>query len=184
MNTTFNTMNTMVEIFNALASVKGHQFVGVVTETSVRMNKTGNPYFGRVTKVTTSRVSFNYSYENACNNRAEKEGYDRNFVTESLPWGQWIDGQTNRLISHKGGVFVRFYKIPTELPKVTYYLDGVEVTDNSVLNEIFSYIPQRSDYSKKQAEAGIVDIEKQCKPYAVALENILRITIGGVTYSK
>lgn len=174
-------MNT---IFNALASVKGHQFVGLVTETSVRMNKTGNPYFGRVTKVSTSRVSFNYSYENACNNRAEKAGFERTFEAESLPWGQWIDGYANKLISHKGSIFVRFYKIPTETAKVVYYLDGAEVTDMATLNEILSYIPQRADYSKKQAEVGITDADKQCKPYAVGLENIVKITIGGITYER
>lgn len=185
MNTTFNTNNAMVNaVMDALASVKGHQFVGLVTETSVRMNKRNNPYFGRVTKVSQCNASFNYSYENACNNRVEKVNGERLFVTESLPWGSWIKGYENKFISHNGGIFVRFYKIPNEVVKVTYYLDGVEVTDKSMLNEIISFIPTRKDYSAKQASLGVTEYEKQCHPYAIGVENIVRLTLNGVVYER
>ena len=181
MRTTITMSNTMTDIFNALSSVKGHQFVGLTTDTEVKMNKTGNPYVGRVRKVSSYRASFNYSYENACNNRAERAGNERTFVTEKLPWGEWIKGYENKFIAHKDRVYVRVYQIPTEVAKVEYYLDGVRV-DGRVLEDIMRFVPQKNVYSKKQAEVGIIDVDKQVKPYAIDLENIVRITIGGVTY--
>ena len=168
-------MNT---IFNALASVKGHQFVGIVMTTSVKMNKTGNPYYGRLTKRTHASMSFNYDYENAVNNRLEKKGLERNFDGSKLPWGEWLE--YNRFISHKGEVYVRLYEIPTNTPKVEYLLDGVAVSAEELEN-IKPYLPTRKA-SAKQEDAGLEDRE-QVYPKAVNLLNIESITISGVTYT-
>lgn len=63
----------MTNIISALANAKGFQFVGLTYENEVKMNKTGNPYYGRLTKVVSGQMCFNGNYENMVNNRIERE---------------------------------------------------------------------------------------------------------------
>ena len=177
METTMNT-NTMTMI-NALSMVKGHQFVGVVMTTAVKMNKTGNPYYGRLTKRVKASMSFNYNYEKAVNNRLEREGKEPNFDGGKLPWGTW--SVYNKFISHKGELYVRLYEIPTNVPQVVYLLDGVEVSEVEMA-QIRPYLPTRKA-SAKQEDAGLVE-EKQVMPKAVNVANIDSLSICGVIYTR
>lgn len=168
------------EIFEILAGIKGHRMVHITTLTDVRMNKTGNPFYGRVQKMTSVGVSFNRSYENSVNNKIEKNGGERTFKSEPLPYGEWIKGLENKMYEHKGVVYVRFYTKPNEVAKVTYYLDGVAIEKGSMMEkEIMAWIPTKSHTSKKQEDAGLSK-EEQVYPYGVKLENILRVAFKGV----
>ena len=169
----------MNAIFNALSAIKGHQFVGIVMTTSVKMNKTGNPYYGRLTKRTHTSMSFNYDYENAVNNHLEKKGLERTFDGDKLPWGTW--SVYNKFISHKGELYVRLYEIPTNVPQVVYLLDGVEVSEVEMA-KIRPYLPTRKA-SAKQEDAGLAE-EKQVMPKAVNVANIDSLSICGVTYTR
>ena len=170
----------MNAIFNALSAIKGHQFVGIVMTTSVKMNKTGNPYYGRLTKRTHTSMSFNYDYENAVNNHLEKKGLERTFDGDKLPWGTWIKGFENKFISHKGEVYVRLYEISSNTPKVEYLLDGVAVSAEE-LSKIRPYLPTKKESAKQSAEG--LNESEQVRPKAVNLLSIESITISGVTYT-
>jgi len=73
---------TKNELLNVLMNVNGTPFVHLVMETPVRMNKTGNPYFGRVIKRTTGNFYLGSEYQKRVNNNRVKEGLEPNFETE------------------------------------------------------------------------------------------------------
>lgn len=178
MATTINT------IINAMTSAKGFQFVGITYGNEVRMNKGGNPYYGRLTKVVSGQMCFNGNYENMVNNRIEREGFEGvEFVSDKLPWGQWVEGGVNKVITHKGEFYIRLYPTPNTKMKVTYYLDGVECTESEVsmiLKAIAPFLPKQKE-SAKQSECGLEGV-KQLHPQSIKLSNIREISINGVTY--
>ena len=170
--------NTMTMV-NALSMVKGHQFVGVEMTTDVKMNKTGNPYYGRLSKRVKATMSFNYDYETAVNNRLIREGKEGNFDASKLPWGTW--SVRNKFITHKGELYVRLYEIPTNVPQVVYLLDGVEISEIEMV-KVRPYLPTKKA-SAKQESAGLVE-EKQVMPKAVNINNINSLSICGVVYTR
>lgn len=168
---------------NAIAEQKSHTFVSVVYENEVKMNKRGNPYYGRVTKRTIVQVDFNGVYQNKVNNSIEKNlGVEGEFTTSPLPYGKWMDGLVNKFYEHKGEIYLRFYEHKGAVSHVTYYLDGVEVGERE-MELIAPYLPQpKVWYSKKQAEMGLSE-DEMVKPYGVKLSNVESVTLNGVTYT-
>ena len=185
MTTSHNTNNIMgtSAIFNALASAKGYQFICITYTNEVKMNKRGNPYYGRVTKRTKVQVDFNGVYQNKVNNSIERNlGVEGGFVTSPLPYGQWMVGLVNKFYEHNGEIYLRYYEHKGAVPHVTYYLDGVEVGERE-MELITPYLPQpKAWYSKKQAEMGLSK-EEMVKPYGVKLSNVESVTLNGLTYA-
>lgn len=169
-NKTTNTMNT---IYNTLNALKGNNFIAVATLTEAKMNKRNNPLAGRVMKLTESVYQFGYSYENAVNNRLEKQGDERTFTTDSLPWGNWI--VPNKFIAHNCEIYVRFYTAANNQPKITYFVDNRLATAEEI--EIIKAFTPAPKESAKQAAHGLT--ENQVKPMAINLKNILKIKING-----
>ena len=174
----FVTPNEFAEVINNL---KGCQFASIayVSDTaSIDKKLIGgkkNPYNGKLKSITTmSGIQIGANYENAVNNRTE----EREFVAESLPWGEWM--RPNYLISHKGNVYLRAYKTKASDTKVAYYEDNVLVEDKATLSDINKNIRTNGE-SKRQSEIGI-DEKDQVKPFTVNIANITSAVIDGVTY--
>lgn len=160
---------------NAIAEQKSHTFVSVVYENEVKMNKRGNPYYGRVTKRVSAQMSFCYSYENACNNRCA-DGVT--FVADSLPWGEWL--MPNKVIKHKDEIYIRLYDINGRKPHTDYFVDGKPCTMEQY-REFAGFLPKSRVVSEKQSEHGI-DAERQVYPRAIKMSCIREFTMNGVTY--
>ena len=160
---------------NAIAEQKSHTFVSVVYENEVKMNKRGNPYYGRVTKRVSAQMSFCYSYENACNNRCT-DGVT--FVADSLPWGEWL--MPNKVIKHKEEIYIRLYDINGRKPHTDYFVDGKPCTMEQY-REFAGFLPKSRVVSEKQSEHGI-DAERQVYPRAIKVTSIREFTMNGVTY--
>lgn len=165
-------------MFNALCETKGCQFISYVSIKEHKMNKRNNPLYGRVRKITASNCQFNYNYEKAVNNRLEKAGKEGNFESSTLPWGKWIEGQENKLIEHKGEIYVRLYKAKNCKRKVEYLVDGRIATEEE--KAIISAYTPKSSGSVKQAEYGLS--ENQVEPFSVKLKDIVRLAINDVRY--
>lgn len=163
----------MNAIYNTLANLKGNNFIAVATLTDAKMNKRNNPLAGRVMKLTEAVYQFGYSYENAVNNRLEKQGDERNFTTDSLPWGSWI--VPNKFIAHNGEIYVRFYTTASNRPKVTYFVDNRLATAEEI--EIIKSFTPAPKENAKQAAYGLT--ENQVKPMAINLKNIKKIKVNG-----
>lgn len=133
---------------------------------------------GVVTKHTEGIVQMKYSYENAVNNRLEKQGDERNFKAQGLPFGQWFI--PNFLIAHKGEMFIRFYTFKGGKLETTYFVDGRKATENETAL-IKAYKAQRAD-SKTQSESGLND--NQVKPCALKCDNLIALDCGEYHYRR
>lgn len=134
-----------------------------------------NPFNGHVSAITSmSGIQINASYEKAVNNRIKGE---KDFKAESLPWGEWFI--PNKVITHKGKMYLRFYVTKSAKTEKAYYYDGERV-DEEMAKDIASNI-RESKPSARQAEVGISE-EDMVKPFTVAAENISAITLNGTTY--
>lgn len=164
------------EIINKLENVKGCQFATLTYKSTVSGLKR---ILGcEPTKICTMGVQFNYSYENAVNNRLEKAGETPDFEAEPLPWGVW---QTpNKTIAHKGNVYVRFYTYKNAPHTAQYFVNGLQA-EGDTLQVILDKVKKDADKeSARQANAGLTD--NQVRPFAINADNIISITIDGNTY--
>lgn len=167
-------------LYGALSLTKGCTFVSVTIASEAKMSKKGNPLAGRVTKIADYNCQYNFSYENAVNNRIAKQGGNAKFEAQSLPWGEWVCGQENRIISHKGEFYVRFYLAKGCKAEIRYLVDGMPATAEEI-GVIKAFTPARKP-SGTQSASGLTT--NQVEPFTAKLANIYSLTINGVTYSE
>ena len=165
------TKEQFVEFIN---NIKGCQFVNVVAITDADMYLRNNPYRGRVKKFTVTPMQINYDYETAVNNRLRKIGEEPNFKADKLPFGTWLQGFENKIITYKDELYLRTYCVKNKHPKTFYLLDGVLVNDEQ-MTEIKQWLKPTST-SDKQSNAGL-EKDYQVKPRTYKFESIIAITI-------
>ena len=169
---------TRSQFADTVTAIKGATFMSLRLRTEPKMRKTNNPYFGRVEKVSQTNVTVGAIYQNSVNRQSEREGNEKagDFEAMSLPWGQWL--VPNKLITHKGKLYLRAQVNAHMVPDVTYEIDGKEATSEQ-LAELETFIQTRKP-SARQKEQGN---EKEVKPFTVAIENIEEVTESGATYT-
>ena len=158
-----------------VGNINGCKFINVIALTDADMYLKGNPFRGRVKKFTITPMQFGYDYENAVNNRLEREGKERTFSADNLPWGAWVEGMRNKVLTHKGMMYLRTYCVRNRKPKTYYLVDGVLATAEQML-EIKQWLKPTS-VSIKQENAGL-DEEYQVKPRDYKFESIIAVTIN------
>ena len=168
--------NKLVELISA---IKGCQFANITALTNAEMNKRHNPFYGRVQKLTSMTIQLNYSYENAVNRHLSNNGLEENFVADKLTWGEWLI--PNKIIAHKGEMYLRTYVPRNAKPIVIYLLDGRKATDEEI-NAFKSFLKQSTN-SKKQSKYGLED-DEQVKPRTFSFESIQRLHTNGVIWLK
>ena len=187
-NNTANTMNTIVMnakgIANMMANIKGATICTIDTVTVPKMNKTGNPYFGKVVKVARVQMQFGYDYENAVNNRLKAMGLEPNFDAMGRKWGVWV--VPNKVAEHKGELYLRFYTMenPNSISEVYYAINEggkYRVANPSEVAEIKSFMPNKGE-SNRQSEAGLT--EHQVEPREFKISSIRKIAVNGVVYER
>lgn len=165
-------------ILAVLNTIKVGTFCEVHSLTEPKMRKTGNPFNGhRVQKMTIQTLQWGYNYENGVNNRIGDTKHET-FVAEPLKWGEWLI--PNKVITHKGSLYARFYKVDNEMASsnVTYLIDGIIATEEQ--EEVIKSFLIASSSSARQAEVGLT--ERQVKPRDFAFSSILGIKTAGVLY--
>ncbi len=173
------TINThqLQDIINGIPS---HRFVTVTTETDFRMNKTGNPYFGNVTKRTTANVSLNFDYENAVNNRQEKQTGERNFVAKERTWGGKVDNKTVSKVEANGDVkqyvALGYKSAPSS---VTYFLKdtGESISYDNIRMYAVSKPTSKQVADKQGVEEGTEVVYRNVK-----MGNVKELTYDNVHY--
>lgn len=110
MNSTKQTI-TRKELIEKLSSFKGAKIATVITETVPDMNKTRNPYYGDVAKLSRMNVMFNASYGNAIAKKAVAQlepslakKTSVQAVVQPRTWGKRIDKTC--LIEHEDKTYV------------------------------------------------------------------------------
>jgi len=178
------------ELFELLKNIKGATIVAMTATTTPKMNKTCkvmvgeeeiveyNPYYKDVVTKVSERENyqFGYNYENGVNNRLEAQGCEATFKSEELPWGAWE--VTNKIISHKGNLYGRFYRMANSIEKNAYFINGVKATKEEV-ETIKKFLPKPKG-SNRQENAGLA--EHQVEPMTFAFASIDEIRVNGETY--
>ena len=158
-----------------LRDLKGCQFISVISMTDADMYLRNNPFRGRVKKVTFTPMQFNYDYETAVNNRLEREGKERSFSADHLKWGVWVEGMRNKVITHKGGLYLRTYCVKGATPRSFYLLDG-HLASAEEYEQFASFLKPES-VSAKQCEAGL-DESDHVKPRTYGFGSLIAVTIN------
>ena len=175
MTYTMQTIKT-TDILSVLSTISNGTFVGVHSLTEPKMRKTNNPFNGhKVQKMTIQTMQYGYSYENAVNNRI---GSEETFVAEPLKWGEWLI--PNKVITHKGKLYARFYKVDNDTkPNVMYLVDGIIATEEE--EEVIKSFLVAPSTSNRQAEVGLTT--HQVKPRDFAFDSIIGLAINGEMYN-
>lgn len=114
--------------------------VGLLTETEPVLRKKDNPNKDKkVVRITRRNGFVGGSYESIVNNLQEKQGGERTFEAEPLPWGRHL----NRFfIEHKGVLYLKFFPLASGCNgEDRWEVDGVAV-DFSVIEP---FLPKTSE---------------------------------------
>jgi hypothetical protein len=164
----FVTKSDVIRIFG---QIEKPTFTNIVTETPLRMNKKGNPFFGKVTKRSSCNYSVGMVYENRVNNNEIKEGLDGTFKTESLKGKKHvnkvvlIDKETESI--HYVMV-ERFFEVK---PQVSYTFEG-----NSIEKVMFQDFMIKYQENHKQQQ------DRKVMVLTPKVENIKEFTLEGNYY--
>ncbi|MBO7241533.1 MAG: hypothetical protein J6U90_03695 [Methanobrevibacter sp.] len=162
--------------------------IEVQTNSSVKMNKKGNPLKdSNVTKQQSFEAIFGRNYEkmvneSASNNDICKEG-EQVFKSQKLPYGEWVEGGVDRVIKHtnkegKEKFYIRCYN---PIYKSTeYYVNGLKATKEEE-ETIKSFIPNKKSESQSQKEIGL-EKEHQVSVNNIDFDNIVEINVNGIVY--
>jgi hypothetical protein len=158
--------------------------VVLVATTFPKMNKRGNPFFGRVSKVSKVSGSINWLYSKWVNDQRErengftvleggavKEGVVEKFVAEKRRWGQRLE--RSPYVEHNGKYYLELGV--DESLEHNYYLDGEIVPKDS---ELFESIKPWLPKPRKSNRQG-VDNDVILRDYAEASVTAIEIDPEG-----
>ena len=179
--TTPKKMNTSVkerikishqELITILMGVNKPTFTHIVSLTKPKMNKTNNPYFDKVNKLSKGTYFIGGTYEDMVNTRMVKEGIEPTFESKECSVGKHIEGskclQVNeRLNKH----YLQYFIFQTSKIKSEFEFEG-----NSIDKQIFeSYLVKKSETSRQPQE-------NKHQPQSLTTTNIKEISLDGKVY--
>jgi hypothetical protein len=163
---------------------KGTFGISLVAVTEPKMNKKGNPFFGRVKKATyITNVALGYTYENVVNNRLDRKGLESNFESEKPKGKSWLEFPY-LLVSDKDNTQQYLRTTMRKNSKIDniYLLDGKIVNDLDIINQIKNWLP-KSSTSAKQETFGLAE-EEQVIIRDFKVENIVSLMQGEKKYTN
>lgn len=160
------------EIIEVLKQVEKSTFINVTMETEVRMNKTNNPFFGQVRKLSNCNYLIGNDYETRVNSNEEKEGLEGDFVSLKPSGKSHVSKCV--LVDDKTGTthYLMVERFDEVKPKVTYIQNGI----GEILKEQFeNFLVKTSDTSRQDQERKVMVITPK-------IENIREMSLNGVHY--
>jgi hypothetical protein len=176
---------TKAELVEKMLTLRNgsHTFGGIVLATEPKMNKGGNPFHNRVTKLAKWSFGINTEYLTKLMKEMERQGLDTSALTEPTSNYVRYNDKKNcsvlRLKSNLSKLYLNLFPNKDKISFVEYYLDGVLATELETA-QIKSWIGEDKP-SAKQTELGISE-ERQIKIRTPKLESVVAITLEGVTY--
>lgn len=138
----------------------------------------------RVMRLQTIEYGFGGSYEQRVNEALAENNIEGEFKSQPLKWGKWVEGAEGAVISHtKDGVdklYMRCYVKADGVKSNEYFVNGKSATESEI-ETIKQFAPNRTKDCSTQSEVGL-EQGKQVIPNVVDFDNIIAITIEGVTY--
>ena len=162
---------TEIQLKDMLMNHKGCSPVTIVSMTDPDMNKTGNPFFGLVKKVSRVNGMIGWSYENAVNKQLAREDKTADFVAKPRKWGIRLIGTP--LVENKGNFYLEM-KVEKSLDHRYEDLKG-NALDDATMAQVQRFIKIRP-----QSQTQGTDKEIILRDYR--LSSILSITYKGTCY--
>jgi len=184
------TFESPFDLTKMLFDVKGTSACSMELTTEIKHNvkcrttgmKWVETFKGEVYRTYKEYGNFNFSYENAVNNQRVREGNTNHFTSAPLPWGEWVAGMENKVITHKGDFYLRYYvgmnaNSKADKDVIYHYVDGTELTDEEI-EMLDGFMPPPKPKSNTQ------EIVKEVEPRVVKMNGINALTVKGVTYAR
>ena len=165
---------TKLELIDLLNGVESSTFVHLVTETKVRMNKTGNPYFDRVIKKSSCNYLMGNDYGTRVITNGEKEGIpqeENTFEVEEMKGKRHISKVVCIDTKTESVHYLMVERFDEIQPKVEYTFEG-----NQIEKQLFESYMVKVSESKKQPQ------ERKVKVLTFKLDNIKEISFGKEKY--
>lgn len=167
---------TTTEFVEMVKDMDSHSFAGVTTEKVEKTLKnsrvTGLPVTEKITSRTVYNPAVGLTYRNTVNNRLEKEGKEKDFVPQQLPWGEWV-GSGSTIIENKGKFYLRLSLVGANGTEKRYFRNGNAIS-KSAIEDILP--------AKKQNTNDHQGLENPVIVINVNIETITRIAINGEEY--
>ena len=165
---------TKLELIDLLNGVESSTFVHLVTETKVRMNKTGNPYFDKVIKKSSCNYLMGNDYQKRVWGNGEKEGIpqeENTFEVEEMKGKRHISKVVCIDTKTESVHYLMVERFDEIQPKVEYTFEG-----NQIEKQLFESYMVKVSESKKQPQ------ERKVKVLTFKLDNIKEISFGKEKY--
>lgn len=160
----------MTKLEQITETIKTKEVVDIETATEPKMNKTNNPYYGRVKKHTAYlSVDFGKNYTDEVNRRRAEEGKSTDFQTQKS-----LYERVNEYFVKRGEqVYLQFMFNENTKTKSIYTIDGKPATDAEV-EQIKSFMPSKGKHTNQ-------GLERQVDLRIVKIENI--VSLGGLDWA-
>jgi len=125
----------------------------------------------------TEYVNIKLSYEAAVNRQRTREDIEPDFVSEPLPWGEWVI--PNLVIVHKGEYYLRYYEdMSANWDKsVRNWFVGKKPMDTVQVNR------WKNEFGPATKEdSGRQEVDKAIRPKAIKFSNIISMKWDGKKY--
>lgn len=158
------------ELIRVFLNVSKQTFVHLVTETEPRMNKRGNPFFGRIKKHTSGNFLICSDYSVRVYNGETREIKEHTFEVEQNKVGKHLspcvlfnNGKDKHYLMYE-----RFNETPSQ---VEFTCDG-----DPIQKSLFEdYLVKSSNYEKQ-------GLDRPVMVQSVSFDNIKECTLNGVKY--
>ena len=145
-----------------------------VEETLKKNRVTGEPVpAGCVTSTCRYNPAIGADYQQAVNNRREREGNDPTFKSASLPYGEWVGNGGTIIKSDTTGFQLRLTLTSANTPKKQWYFNG-EPVERDTIADILP--PVKKVYADKQG------LENPILVCNVRLTTVTHLKIDGEDY--
>jgi hypothetical protein len=151
-------------------TVKGTTVVSIDAVTEPKMNKTGNPYYGKVEKHCRMDGMIGFDYENSVNNQAKREGLAPDREAKPRQWG--VLTADRLFVVHNGAYYLQMKCQSASDPIYKNRTTGEEIPVIS----LDRFLPARSSSSTQEG------LEKEIVVRDVKLCNVKKIRMFGVEY--
>lgn len=177
---------THAQLLEILQQLDHAQPVGIVTRTEPKMRKTGNDYFGRITKITEANVFTNCDWERRVRKAQEREGKDTTFQAGAraveMERLRTVDGKNSPLLRKelKSGAIGFYFEVHFygHMKCETRYL--VDGRTDIAKGEFEDFLYQRN-YDREAASQG-VSRENVQTIRSYSTRNIIELRYAGIDY--
>ena len=138
------------ELVEILKGVERGTFAFFEIQTVPSMNKTGNPYYNQVTKVTRGNVYIGGDYKKRVENKNDIEDY----TPEKCTVGQKVEGSPVQYNERLDRYYLQYEWFEEVLPKSEFYFEG-----NPIEKQIFQDFMRKYTPNKYRVNVQSVKIE-------------------------